>query len=155
MLRRARLTFLAAVVVGALVLVSELPLSDLVHARAAVASTTAELNRLRAANHSLSNQISGLKQGTTIQRIAHEDYGLVSPGQKAVIVMPGGANGASVQGDGASGASLPLGSQTIPKSDLVPTDSPLSPQSGGSSTASGQGFWQRFANRIEFWKASS
>lgn len=155
MLRRARITFVAALVVGALVLASELPFSEILHARAAVASASTSLSKIDATNKSLATQIEGLKQGSTIEKIAHEQYGLVEPGEKAVVVMPGGRSGARVHGGGATGPATPLGSETIPKSDLVPTDSALSPGAPERVGHGGGGFWQSFVHRLEFWRASN
>lgn len=153
MVGRARLCFLAALVIGAIVLATELPLGNIVRARAAVAKSTTELAALRSENRSLGEQVSELRQGSTIQQIAHQEYGLVLPGQKSIVVMPGGSSGARVHGHGSTGSTAPLNSNTIPKSDLVPTDSPLSP--GKSSAKHGEGFWGKVVHRLEFWKPSS
>jgi hypothetical protein len=157
-LYRARMAFLVAVVVGAIVLVTEFPLAGLVHARATANATAAELTRMRNENRALSIQVHQLRLGSTIQQIAHQEYGLVEPGQRSVVIMPGGGAGgsASVGGRGPTGASAPLGSTTIPKSDIVPSDSSLSNGvlGGGTTAGAGGSFWQRLLNRLEFWKAS-
>ena len=156
MLYRARIAFVVAVVLGAILLATEFPLAGLVHARATANATAAELSRIQTENRTLSNQVHDLRQGSTIQQIAHQEYGLVEQGQRSVVIMPGGGNTGSVRGHGTSGPSAPLGSTTIPKSDIVPTDSSLSTGvgGGGSGAGSGGGFWQRLLNRLEFWKGS-
>jgi cell division protein FtsB len=161
MLRRARLSLIAAAVVAALVLVSEVPINELMQERDAAAASATELAKLHQMNSSLAAQIRGFEDGTTVERIAHERYGLVAPGQQSVVVMPGGSPGDSV-GDGSSGATAPLNADTIPQSALVPSDAMLSPGSGNSSAGRGSdspgataSLWQRFVNQLEFWKAAN
>jgi cell division protein FtsB len=151
-LYRARIAFVMAVVLGAIVLFVEFPIGQLVQARGAVASSSAQLSRLQSENRTLANQVRELQEGSTIEQVAHEEYGLVEPGQRSIVVMPGAGAGA-VGGRGPTGASAPLGSTTIPKSDLVPTDASLSP-AGGGRVSGGGGFWGRVLDRLEFWKAS-
>ncbi|MGO9197563.1 MAG: septum formation initiator family protein [Acidimicrobiales bacterium] len=155
MLRRARLFFLAAVVVAGVVLATEVPIGDLVHARAAVADAAHVLAKVRSENRELSAQIHELKQGSTIQQIAHEQYGLIEPGQRSIVIMPGGGSTGSVRGHGSTGETAPLGQSTIPKSDLVPSDSQVAQVGAGQGGGGGRGFWQRVLQRLEFWKASA
>ena len=134
MLRRARIFFLAAVLLAGVLLLTEVPITDVVHARAAAADVTTALAKIRAENKALEAQVHDLKQGSTIEQIAHQEYGLVESGQRSVVVMPGG---------GATG------------SDVVPSDSQLSQVGGGSVARGGASFWERVVQRLEFWKASA
>lgn len=167
MLSRARLVFFASLVLAGLLLVLELPLGQLMGARSSAATTAAELAKVQAENKRLSNQVRDLQRGATIQQIAHEEYGLVEPGQRTVVVMPGSAIGTGTghgtghaTGHGMTaarvrgGSSTPLGSHTIPQSDVVPSDALLAPPPGAKGAGQGQGFWQRVLNRLEFWKGS-
>ncbi len=162
MLRRARVLFAAAVVASVFVVLTEVPFSELLHARGAVAAASAELDRLRHENGALSAEVGDLKNGSTIEQIAHEEYGLVSPGEGSVVVMPASEGSQGRRGgSGKTGktgepgeAATPLGATTIPKSDLVPSDSPLSPANEGSRTPRHhESFWKRLLDRLEFWKA--
>ncbi len=148
MVRRARLVLLAAVVLAAVVLGIEFPFGQLVHARAAVATTTAELAQVRRADRQLAGQVRDLASGSSIQQVAHADYGLVGRGQQSVVIMPGSRSG-RVHGRGAS-----LGTSTIPSSDLVPSDALLDPSAPRPSARPAASFWQRLLDRLEFWKAS-
>ncbi|MGO9560212.1 MAG: FtsB family cell division protein [Acidimicrobiales bacterium] len=155
MLRRARIFFLVAVVLAGVLVLTEVPIADLMHARSAASEVTSALAKVRAENRALEAQVHDLQQGSTIEQIAHQEYGLVEPGQRSVVVMPGGGATGSVRGHGSTGTSAPLGETTIPKSDIVPTDSQVAQVGGGSAAHGGPSFWQRVVQRLEFWKASA
>lgn len=155
MLGRARLVFGLAVLLAGFILVMQFPVSGLVHARASAVAASSQLAKLKAENHVLSSQVRDLEKGSAIQQIAHEEYGLVDPGQRAVVVMPGGTTGGRVRGQGSTGSASPLGAQTIPKGDLVPSDAQLNPDPPSQGSQGGGSYWHRLLNRLEFWKASS
>ncbi|MHB8245086.1 MAG: FtsB family cell division protein [Acidimicrobiales bacterium] len=156
MLYRARVAFAAAVVVAGVILAIEFPVGQLVSARSAVSSSGAELAKVTRENRTLAIQVRDLAKGSTIEQIAHADYGLVLPGQRSIVIMPGGQmhTGGAIPGHSSAGTSAPLGSTTIPRSDIVPSDSQLSPSVAPPQNNSG-GFWQRVLTRLEFWKASA
>lgn len=148
MLRRARLLFLVSLVAAVLIVATELPFSELVHARSASAAAAFELTKLRRENRALSTDVSQLKKGSTIEQLARRDYGLVAPGQRSYVVMPASTEAKPGKAAGA------LSDRPIPHSDLVPTDSVLSPSTGPTrGPESGQSFLRRLLNRLEFWKA--
>ncbi|HLI42880.1 MAG TPA: septum formation initiator family protein [Acidimicrobiales bacterium] len=155
MLTRARVALLASVVLASLLLVLEVPLGQLTGARSAAAATAAELSKVQRENEVLARQIDGLEHGPMIEEIAHEEFGLVGRDQRSVVVMPGGTGTARVHGGStAPGGGLgtaPLGSSEIPPSDLVPSDAAVVP---AGSQSHPQSFWQRFLDRLEFWKGS-
>ena len=144
MIHRARIVFVAALVVSLVIVATEFPLGQLLHERTVIATTGAELQRLQAANRSLAGQISSLHQPATVGRIAHEEYGLVQKGQSSIVVLPSPGDGGGVD---------PLATSGIPSSNIVPSDALVaSPATTGSGTE--QGFWSRLLNRLEFWKAA-
>lgn len=152
MLSKARLVFVLAVLAAVVVLVTEFPLGELVTARSASSAAAAELSQVRQQNRALEALVHDLKKGSTIEQIAHEEYGLVEPGQRSYVVMP---SAASTGGKAGPEAATPLGSSTIPRSDLVPSDSSLSPGPGAAKDPeAGESFWRRLLNRLEFWKAT-
>ncbi|MHB1987717.1 MAG: FtsB family cell division protein [Acidimicrobiales bacterium] len=165
MLSRARLVFLVAVVLAGIIVATELPVGELLHARAAAATASVELAQVRRENKSLSEQVRDLREGASIQQIAHQQYGLVEPGQASIVVMPGSSStglpgsGRRAKSQRVEHTNSPLTSATIPKADLVPSDAQLSPapvvggRHSGSSSAGG-GFWQRVLDKLEFWKAT-
>ncbi len=160
MIQRARLFFFVALLVAGVVLVTNFPLTSLLHDRSTLGAENHQLAGLRAANDSLSAQVNALKSPATVGQIAHQDYGLVSRGQRSVVVLPGPPGSA-----GGGGASGPLANGPVPSSDLLPSDSILAPSVPSSSSApsssstngghgrSGPGFWGRVMNRLEFWKS--
>ena len=155
MIRRARLFLLVAGVVAGLVLVTNFPLSALLHERSAVAAENAQLTALRAAGQALSAEVHALSDSAGVARLAHQDYGLVSPGQRSIVVLPGPA-GTRAGGVAPHSAVSPVGSLAdgpIPASDLLPSDSMLGPASVriGGLRVKGPGFWSQVINRLEFW----
>ncbi len=147
MLRRARLLFAFSLLAAVALVATGFPIGQLVHARAAASAAASQLSRVRQENRTLAEQVRQLQSGSVIEQIAHEDYGLVLPGQRSYVVMPsGGRSTATRAGD-------PLAAQPVPPSDLVPSDAALSPSPPARGPEAGQSFWQRLLNRLEFWKA--
>lgn len=152
-LRRARAVFVAALFLAAGLLVAEFPLAGLVHARTSASTAAAELAAVRAENAALSRQVKALQSpwSPAIAALAHEEYGLVRPGESSVEVLP--AHDA-VSPDGSGDPSVAsLGATTIPHADLVPSDAVLAPEDAG--VGEGGSFWHRLVERLEFWNASA
>ncbi len=153
MIRRARIFLLVGVAVAVVVLATNLPLGALLRGRATVATESLQLSALRAANRTLAAQVKALSQPATVDQIAHEDYGLILPGQRSVVVLPGPSAA------GSNGASGPLATETVPPSDLLASDSILAPpepagaSAGTHAAAAGGGFWSRVVDKLEFWKS--
>jgi hypothetical protein len=145
MVQRARLFFLVAVVIAAGILVANFPLGALLHDRATVQGESARLAALRATNARLATEVRALDEPAIIGQIAHEEYGLVTPGERTLVVLPGSA------GTGAA-ARDPLANNPIPSSDLLPSDAILDPGTQlAPPPAHGPGFWHRVLNSLEFW----
>ncbi len=53
-----------------------------------IAATEQTVTVLRAENAKLTAERSALQSGSTIERIARQEYGLVKPGQQAFMVLP-------------------------------------------------------------------
>ena len=148
MLHRARLALVAATVLSFAILVTQLPLSTLVHQRGQLAAASAQLSAVRSENAHLSRQIAALHEPATIAAIAHAQYGLVQPGQIEYEIphLPGGATG-----------TCSLATPAVPHDLLVPpTPSPLGPVTATSagSPASHQGFWAQVVGRLAFWRGT-
>ena len=145
MIHRARLFFLVAVLIAAGILVANFPLGTLLQARSTVAGESAKLAALRTTNRTLSSELRALEVPAIVGQIAHEEYGLVMPGQRSIIVLPA----ASRAGRAAPG---PLANNPIPSSDLLPSDAILDPGTQVPAPAShGPGFWHRVLGDLEFW----
>jgi hypothetical protein len=145
MIRRARLFFFAALLIAVVVLVANFPLGALVQGRSAVRADSAQLVALQAENRALSSQVRALHDPATIGRIAHEEYGLVTLGQRSIVVLPGPAGSSSSTPD-------PLADNPIPSSDLLPSDAILGPSARAAQPLVHEpGFWHRVLDSLEFW----
>jgi len=145
MIKRARLFFFVALLIALVILVSNFPLGALVEGRSAVRADTAQLLALQAGNRVLASQVRALHDPATLGRIAHEEYGLISPGERSVVVLPGPAGSSS-------SASDPLSDNPIPSSDLLPSDAILGPGARTPQPAVHEpGFWHRVLDSLEFW----
>ncbi|MGA2803562.1 MAG: septum formation initiator family protein [Acidimicrobiales bacterium] len=145
MIKRARLFFFVALLIALVILLANFPLGALVQGRAAVRADTAQLLALQAENRALSSQLRALHDPATVGRIAHEEYGLVTPGQRSVVVLPGAARSSSSTPD-------PLSDNPIPSSDLLPSDAILGPSARVAQPPVHEpGFWHRVIGTLEFW----
>jgi hypothetical protein len=144
-LYRARLAVLCAVVLGVGALVVEFPLSELVHQRGQLVSVSGQLATVDAHNAQLRADVSSLSHAATIAAVAHEEYGLIAPGQESFVILP--QTGAK--------SPDPLSVGEIPISDLVaappppattndPVAAPAPPPAGS--------LWSRTVSRLEFWR---
>ena len=144
MIRRARLFLLVSAIVAAGVIVTNFPLSSLLHIRSAVTAEAARLGGLRTADKVLSAEVHALGHPSTIAAIAREDYGLISPGQHSVVVLPSQASGA--------GSRNLLANGPVPSADLLPSDAALGPSAAAPPTPGSKvGFWRQVLDRLEFW----
>ena len=141
MIQRARLFFVVALLIAAGILVTNLPLGSLMRDRATIAAESGQLATLRTGNRLLSAEVRALNDPATVARIAHEEYGLVKPGQTSVVVLPPAGRSA--------GTRNPLVNGPIPAADLLPSDAVLVPSV--PPPTKGAGFWRRVLDRLEFW----
>jgi len=146
MIQRARLIFLAAVILAVVIIAGELPLGALAHEKSAIAGTSRQLQILRAENLSLSQQVSSLNDPATIEGIAHAQYGLVQRGQRSYVILSG-------PGDNTSGPN-PLSSNLLSPLEIVPNDAAGTTPAGGAdkSTSHSPGVWSQIQSRLEFWR---
>jgi cell division protein FtsB len=147
-IRRARLTLCAAIVLAAVIVAAELPLGQLLQGRAAIAASTAQLQQLQAEDASLAAEVQALGQPGTIARIAHQQYGLVRPGQEAFVVLPGPSSDGTLAG--------PLSGAMVPKADIMPSDQVIDGLGSGADAPAaplpGAGLARQFLDRLEFWR---
>jgi hypothetical protein len=145
MIGRARLFFFVALLIAVAILVTNFPLGALVQGRSAVRADSAHLLALQAENQVLSSQVRALHDPATVGRIAHEQYGLITPGQRSIVVLPGPAGSSSSMPD-------PLANNPIPSSDLLPSDAILGPSARVAQPPVHEpGFWHRVLDSLEFW----
>jgi cell division protein FtsB len=142
---RARLALVGAVVVAIVVVATGLPVGTIVHQREALAAVSRQLAAVEAHNTAVRAEIASLRQPATIEAIAREEYGLVRPGQRSYVILPG--NGTHTVGAGN------LGAQRIPAGDVVPAGvSALDPPAVAATGSRPAGLWSRTLNELEFWR---
>jgi hypothetical protein len=149
-IRRAQLVLCGAVVLAAVIVGTQLPLGQILGQRAAIARQSAELHQLQSRDAALWAQVHALGQPSTVAVIAHQQYGLVYPGQISYVILPEPTAAGS-----SSTQSGPLSTVTIPADDLVPSDAmvaaatapPAAPDPDGR-----KGFLGQVLDRLEFWR---
>ena len=146
-LYRARMVLIIAVVFAIGAVAVEFPLSELLRQRSELVGLAGQLQAVDSHNALLKSDIASLSQPSTIAAIAHQDYGLVRPGQRSYVILPG---------PGSSAIADPLAMGAIPAADLVaaPTSaSVVAPPAPTPTQAPPKGsFWSRVVNRLEFWR---
>lgn len=142
-LRRARAGLVGAVVLAIAIVATGLPTGMIGRQRDALAVVDRQLATIAAHNAVIRSEISSLRQRSMIEAIAREDYGLVRPGQRSFVILPG-------KGTHAVGAGT-LGLEPIPADDLVPTSvSAVAPPVVATGVRSAS-LWSRTLNELEFW----
>ena len=125
---RARLAFLGAIVVSAVVLFAWFPAGSLLSQRSNLAGTEAQLGALHTQDAALAQEKKNLSDAGEIGRIAREQYQLVSPGQQAYEVLPPSgatAAGTPYAGDpGSDGPVTPSATPELPPGGVTTTTTP-------------------------------
>jgi cell division protein FtsB len=162
------------------VLVIGFPLSGLLSQHHQLSAAAAQLNQLRTQNRKLTAQQRQLNSKPAIERLARQDYQLVSPGQTLYDVLPSGSHTTATTTAGSAAVGDP-GDQPL----VAPANAPdMSPEPGlphalssGSATsaqggAAGTGsksastgrsgsngippgpssFWSRVTGSLAFWR---
>ncbi len=156
---------MASVALSALLLVAWFPASALLHQHQALAATTAQLHDLKAQDQQLTQEQRRLNSPAEIQRLARQQYKLVSPGQQAYEVLPPNSNvpaSTLYPGDPArQGLADPSGTSELPPSSQRSTTATTAPARGtapashSGSTPPGPrqpgGFLHRVLQTLEFW----
>ncbi len=152
---RARFTLLAAAGLASAVLAFELPVGELVHQQRELATAGAELSRVRALDALLSADIGSLRRTSTVEAIAHAEYGLVRPGEQAYS-LPGLGRPAKAGEPG--GVAPGLETRALSPADLylaspASLDPPPHRAPAGVDGAPATGsLWSRVLGRLEFWR---
>ncbi|HUZ19100.1 MAG TPA: septum formation initiator family protein [Acidimicrobiales bacterium] len=147
---RARIALVVAALFAGAMLVFELPVGEILHQRSEIAAVASELTAVQAHDAQLRSAVASLRKPPTIAAMAHQEYGLVRPGQRAYVVLPSAGSTA--------GQANTLAPRTIPEADLVPTDASsllgAAPRGGGSAggPSAGGSLWHRMVQRLEFWR---
>ena len=181
-LRRNRALLAGTALLSALIMVLWFPAASLLHQRAAINASAAELNRLQQEDRQLAQEQKALGSPAEIARIAREQYQLVNPGERAFEVLPANSTkkGATTYaGDPANqpvaspsaASELPPGSGSVGSgatsagsSAGTPSGAPgaagTTGRTGGTPApvtspqgkSSAPGFLGRIAQTLEFWR---
>ncbi len=143
-LSRARQIFVAAFFGSIALLALEFPLHTLLNQRSQISQVASELSTVRSHNVALNSDISSLSKSSRIASIAHEEYGLVKPGQRSYVILPAA---------GSKGSTNSLGAGAVPLSDIGPTAaSPTASTSVSSPSQPSGSLLSRVVHRLEFWR---
>lgn len=142
-LHRAR-QMLVVAFFGALVLVAlEFPFHQLMSQRAQISEAAAALSAVESHNATLRGDIAALSKTSTIASIAHQEYGLVQPGQRSYVILPNA---------GAKQNMNPLTALAIPAEVLGSTSGSSSVATKPIEVSAPKGsVWIRALRRLEFW----
>jgi hypothetical protein len=126
------------------IVIAWFPARELVNQHEELSSENSQLSVLLARNSSLSADVAALSSNSTIAAIAHEQYGLVHPGQTSYVILPAAGSASSNGG---------LTTPSIAPQDLIeaPVGSSRTAPSATATSGTG-GFWSRFSNHLEFWR---
>ncbi len=156
---RARLAFLGAIVVSAVVLFAWFPAGSLLSQRSNLASTEAQLGALHTQDAALAQEKKNLSDAGEIGRIAREQYQLVSPGQQAYEVLPPSgatAAGTPYAGDpGSVGPVTPSATPELPPGGVTTTTTPATSHATNpapAATPASGGLVSRMVHALEFWR---
>ena len=165
MIGRARLAFVGAIVVSAIVLFAWFPAGSLLSQRSNLHGAESELGALHAQDSALAQENKNLSDAGEIGRIAREQYQLVSPGQQAYEVLPPSgatATGTPYAGDpGSDGPVTPSATPELPPGGVTTTTAPdttttIPARAGDTKAAAGSassgGFMSRMVHALEFWR---
>jgi cell division protein FtsB len=144
-LQRARVGLVVAGLASLVALVCWFPLGELLNQRGELSSLGAQVSSVAARNTTLRSQVAALDENGTIETIAHEEFGLVKPGQLSFVIEPAAG---STTGDPG------LRATPIPTTDLV-ADAPVIAPHSAADASSGPDYWGRFVSRLEFWRHRS
>jgi len=164
--------FVGALAASVLILVAWFPAAALLTQRRALAATSGQLNALLRQDQALAQERRALNDPAEIQRLARQQYQLVSPGEQAYQVLPpssaaGGASAAApYPGDPGNQAPVaPSAATELPPGASATTTTTVPATSGthpalrarsAPTPAAGPhpapGFWQRVAQTLEFWR---
>jgi cell division protein FtsB len=170
--RRNRIPVAVAAVFALVVLAAAFPASTLISQHRQQAADAAELHQLQHENQLLAAQQRALDSKAEINRLARQEYQLVSPGQVLYEVLPpSGATRSATTVPGGTESGDP-GDQPLVAPSHAPDMSPdpglpqaVIQTAGGSTGGSGSessrregtsqspsSYWGRVANTLEFWQ---
>lgn len=162
--RRSRFMLLGGALLSVVILGAWFPASALYHQHSSLASAETELTELHQQDAALAQERKNLSNSTEIDRIAREQYQLVSPGQQAYEVLPPTGSSATrtpYSGDPALSAPVaPSAASVLPPGSETATTQPPHTASlalshvaaTGQHSAPARGILGRMLGALEFWR---
>ncbi len=170
--RRNRIPVAVSAVFALVVLAAAFPATTLISQHRQQAADAAELHQLRHENQLLAEQQRALASKTEINRLARQEYQLVSPGQVLYEVLPPSGAGRTANTVSGGTESGDPGDQPLVSPSHAPDMSPDPgmPQAVTQTAAGSTGriasdsargtrtserpssYWDRVANTLEFWQ---
>jgi cell division protein FtsL len=87
-MRRAAVLLIVALMAVGVLLLFVFPARTLLAQRRQIATTESHISALSRENAALAARIKSMSNPAQIEQIAHEQYGLVMPGQQAYTIIP-------------------------------------------------------------------
>jgi cell division protein FtsB len=154
--RSRRLLLGGAVVFSAVILFAWFPASSLLSARSNLKATQTQLASLHAQDAALAQEQKNLSDTDEIERIAREQYQLVSPTQAAYEVLPPAGStsaGTPYAGDpGSDGPAAPSAASELPPGGVTTTTLPANRSHASHQAAAPSGLVGRMLHTLEFWR---
>jgi cell division protein FtsB len=154
--RSRRLLLGGAVLFSAAILFAWFPASSLLSARSNLKATQSQLTALHAQDGALAQEQKNLSDTNEIERIAREQYQLVSPSQEAYEVLPPAGStsaGTPYAGDpGSDGPAAPSAASELPPGGVTTTLPASRSQATSHQAAASSGLLARMEHTLEFWR---
>jgi cell division protein FtsB len=171
--RRSRIPVALAAAFALAVLATNFPFSTLLSQHRQLSAAAAQLHQVQSSNRALSEQNEQLNSTAEIDRLARQDYQLVSPNQTLYNVLPASGKTASTTPGGPTSGDpgdQPLVAPAdapdmspdpgLPRATPTATPSPAGgaggrssgPVTSAGSPSSPSSFWSRVTTTLEFWK---
>jgi cell division protein FtsB len=162
--RRSAFMLIGGALLSLAILGAWFPANALYHQHSSVAAANAQLNEIHQQDAALAQERKDLSDSAEIERIAREEYQLVSPGQGAYEVLPptrASKPGTAYTGDpGLRGPVAPSTASVLPPGSATGSTQAGSVRhsstSRGASTsqpvAQPRGFVARVEATLEFWR---
>jgi len=170
--RRSRIPVALAAAFALAVLATNFPFSTLLSQHRQLSAAAAQLHQVQSANRALTEQDQQLNSTAEIDRLARQDYQLVSPNQTLYNVLPpSGKTASTTPGGPTSGdpgaqplvapanapdmspdPGLPRATPTLAASPSGATGAGAPAKTASSTGSSPSSFWSRVTGTLEFWK---
>ena len=157
--KRAHVMAGGSVSFALIVLATSFPLTGLLAQRTALSSTAHGITTVEAQNRTLSAQASALSNQAATDKLARQDYGFVSGGQRAFTILPPSSASQAQRSAGQvpldEAPVVPGSTQSESLLGVTPATSPTTGHGRRTSrpgtVGEPRGYWARVIKTLEFW----